>query len=268
MFFKKKSDVQKQGETDAQEIAASEHDQSVDASAQPLFAHLMAMRKLLIACLGAVVIGFVVAFYFLCEPIMKFITSPIEARGVQIIYTAVSEALTTQLKVSLMTGVVIMSPFIFYQIWAFIKPALYENEIRIFRLLFFVALGLFLLGVVFCYRYVYELAINFFLVAGEDLAMPMLSIDKYVNFLVSFILPFGVVFELPIAIFMATRMGWVNYEKLKSWRKFVFFGIFVLAAILTPPDIVSQVMLGLPMYLLFEVGVLIARFTKSGRQES
>lgn len=260
MFFKKKPAVE--------ETPSSQHDQSVTTSAQPLLSHLLAMRKLLIACLGAVVVGFVVAFYFLCTPLMKFITSPIEARGVQIIYTAMSEALTTQLKVSLMAGVVIVSPFIFYQIWAFIKPALYDNEIRVFRVLFFVALGLFLLGIVFCYRYVYELAINFFLIAGEDLATPMLSIDKYVNFLFSFILPFGVVFELPIAIFMATRMGWVDYKKLSGYRKYVFFGIFVLAAILTPPDIVSQVMLGLPMYLLFEIGVLVSRFTKPGRKEA
>ena len=163
---------------------------------------------------------------------------------------------------SLVVGVILVSPFIFYQLWAFIKPALYDNEIRLFRGLFFLALGLFLLGIVFCYRFVYGLAINFFLVAGEDLATPMLSIDKYVGFLFSFVLPFGVVFELPIAIFMAARMGWVSYDKLRSWRKFVFFGIFVFAAILTPPDIVSQVMLGVPMYLLFEVGVQVARFTK------
>ncbi len=262
MFFKKKPAAE---ET---QTAASEHDQNVNEGAQPLLAHLLAMRKLLIACLAAVVVGFVFAFYVLCTPIMKFITSPIEARGVQIIYTAMSEALTTQLKVSLMAGVVIVSPFIFYQIWMFVRPALYDNEIRVFRVLFFVALGLFLLGIVFCYRYVYELAVNFFLIAGENLATPMLSIDKYVNFLFSFILPFGVVFELPIAIFMATRMGWVDHKKLTSCRKYVFFGIFVMAAILTPPDIVSQVMLGLPMYLLFEVGVLVSRFTRPGRTEA
>ena len=246
---------------------APSHDAQVDTAAQPLISHLMALRRLLVACLIAIVAGFVVSFYVLCEPLLDFITAPIEARGVQIIYTAVSEALTTQIKVSLVVGVILVSPFIFYQLWSFIKPALYDNEIRLFRGLFFLALGLFLLGIVFCYRFVYELAINFFLVAGENLATPMLSIDKYVGFLFSFVLPFGVVFELPIAIFMATRMGWVTYEKLRTWRKFVFFGIFVFAAILTPPDIVSQVMLGVPMYLLFEVGVQVSRFTKKRAEE-
>lgn len=240
----------------------SQHDAGVKENTQPLISHLMAFRKLVISILIAVLVGFVVAFYFLCNPLMKFITSPIEARGVQIIYTAVSEAFTTQLKLSLMAGVVVMSPFIFYQIWAFVKPALYENEIRLFRVLFFIALVLFLIGIVFCYCYVYELALNLFLVAGEDLATPMLSIDKYVSFLVSFLLPFGVVFELPVAIFVAARLGFVTHKKLTTCRKYVFFGLFILAAILTPPDVISQIMLGMPMYILYEVGVLVARFTK------
>ena len=246
---------------------ADRRSKNVNAEIQPLLYHLMALRKLLTACVIAVVVGFVASFYLLCEPLMRFITSPIEARGVSIIYTAVSEALTTQIKVSLVAGIVVVSPFLFYQIWAFIKPALYDNEIRVFRLLFGVALMLFLLGVTFCYRYVYGLALNFFLVAGEDLATPMLSIDKYVGFLFSFILPFGVVFELPIAIYMATRMGWVSYQKLASWRKYVFFGIFIFAAILTPPDVVSQIMLGVPMYILFEAGVQVSRFTKNHRKQ-
>lgn len=245
-----------------QASAASAHDADVKKNTQPLISHLMAFRKLVIAVLIAVLVGFVVAFYFLCGPLMKFITSPIEARGIQIIYTAVSEAFTTQLKVSLMAGVVVMSPFIFYQIWAFVKPALYDNEIRLFRVLFFIALLLFLSGIVFCYCYVYELALNLFLISGEDLATPMLSIDKYIGFLIGFLLPFGVVFELPVAIFIMARLGLVDHKQLIGSRKFVFFGIFVLAAILTPPDVISQIMLGFPMYALFEVGVLVARFTK------
>ncbi len=242
--------------------AISEHDAGVKANTQPLITHLMAFRKLVIAILCAIIVGFVVAFYFFCDPLMRFITSPIEARGIQIIYTAVSEPFTRRLKLSLLAGVVLTSPFIFYQIWAFVKPALYDNEIRIFRILFFLALLLFLTGIVFCYCYVYELALNLFLVAGGELATPMLSIDKYVSFLVSFLLPFGVVFELPVAIYIASRMGVISYKQLTSSRKFVFFGLFILAAILTPPDVISQIMLGLPMYVLFEAGVLVARFTK------
>lgn len=254
-FFGKKK--QEEGQT---------HDDQVKSSTQPLISHLMALRKLLVACAIAILAGFVLSFYLLCNPLMDFITSPIASRGITLIYTAVSEAMTTKLKVSLISGIVVVSPFIFYQIWSFIKPALYENEIRTFRVLFFLGLFMFLLGVVFCYRYVYELALNFFIIAGEDLATPMLSIDKYVGFLFSFVLPFGVVFELPIAVYMGTRLGWVDHAKLSHCRKYVFFGIFVLAAILTPPDVVSQIMLGVPIYILYEVGVLVSRFTKNRRE--
>jgi len=241
---------------------AIKHNNAVDAEKQPLLSHLMALRTLLMHCGAAILIGFIAAFYFLCEPLMSFIISPITARGIDIIYTAVSEALTTQLKVSFIAGVVVISPYLFYQIWAYVKPALYDNEIRLFRILFIVALLLFLTGIFFCYQFVYTLALNFFFVAGENLATPMLSIDKCIGFLFGFILPFGIVFELPVAIYMFTRLGWVNYEILSTSRKYVFFGIFVLAAILTPPDVVSQCMLSIPMYLLYEVGVQVARFTK------
>ncbi|MBQ9307385.1 MAG: twin-arginine translocase subunit TatC [Clostridia bacterium] len=240
----------------------SRHDAEVEEKTSPLLSHLLELRNLLLHCVIAVLIGFVVGFYVLCTPTMNFIMTPIQARGVEVIYTAVSEALTTQFRVSFVLAVILASPYIIFCIWRFIKPALYDNEIRMTRMLFVLALFLFLLGIVFCYRYVYNLAIDFFLVAGEDLATPMLSIDKYVNFLFSFLLPFGIVFELPVALYIAARMGVVNYTQLAKFRKYVFFAIFIMAAILTPPDVISQVMLGVPMYVLYEIGVQVVRFTK------
>ena len=123
-------------------------------------------------------------------------------------------------------------------------------------------MALFLLGVVFCYLAVYMLAVDFFIVAGENLATPMLSIDKYVGFMFGFIVPFGVAFMLPVFLYITTKLGWTNYEMLASKRKFVIFGIAVCAAVLTPPDVVSQVMLGVPMVVLYEVGAQITRFVK------
>ena len=240
----------------------SAHDEQVETETLSLLDHLMELRKLLVRCAVAVLIGFVAAYAVVREPLMAFIIEPIKARGIEIIYTAVSEAFATQFRTSIVAGVVMVSPFLFYSMWAFIKPALYDNEIRLFRGLFFCALVLFLAGVVFCYTCVYNLAISFFITSGEDVATPMLSLDKYVSFLFSFILPFGVAFELPVALFIAARMGWANYAGLAKARKYVFFGIFVVAAILTPPDVVSQVMLGLPMYLLYEIGIQVARHTK------
>ncbi len=245
-----------------QETNGTNENKEITESKQPILTHLLALRKTLVISFGAIAVAFVVVFYLFCTPLMDFITRPIVERGVEIIYTAVSEALVTQFKVSLIAAVVVACPVIFWQIWEFVKPALYPNEKRLFKSLFFLALLLFLMGVLFCYNAVYMLAIDFFLVAGENLATPLLSIDKYVSFLFAFILPFGLVFELPVAIYMMTRVGWVNYAKLKKARKYVVLGVFVLAAVLTPPDIVSQVMLGLPMLLLFEVGVQVSRVVK------
>ncbi len=131
-----------------------------------------------------------------------------------------------------------------------------------FRVLFVIALALFLLGVAFCYFAVYTLAVDFFLIQGDGLATPMLSIDKYVNFLFGFIVPFGVAFQLPVFLYLTTRVGWTNYKMLSTKRKYVLLGIFIVAAILTPPDVVSQVALGVPLYVLFEIGVQVARLTK------
>lgn len=131
------------------------------------------------------------------------------------------------------------------------------------RLLFVLALLLFLTGVVFCYFAVYSLAVDFFLVAGDSLATPMLSIDKYVSFLFGFLVPFGVAFQLPVVLYLTTRVGLTTPDMLRSKRKYVILAIFVLAAILTPPDVVSQVALGLPMCGLYEIGILVSRCTKA-----
>ena len=243
----------------------SRHDRQVDAERQPLLYHIMALRRVLVVSLAAVAVGFLVAFYFFITPLMDFLTQPIEARGVQIIYTAVSEALSTQLKVALMAGAVLASPVVFYELWSFFKPALYDHEIAAFRLIFFSALVLFLLGIVFCYNVVYGLTLDFFLIAGENLATPMLSIDKYVGFLFSFLLPIGVAFELPVALYFTTRMGWTTYAKLARSRRYVLLAIVIVAAILTPPDVVSQIMLSVPMYALFEIGLQVSRFVKPRR---
>ena len=227
-----------------------------------LLSHLLALRKVLIISAAAVVIAFFLVFYLAIDQLMGWIINPIQARGIEIIYTAMSEALVTKFKVALIAAAILASPVVIWQVWGFIKPALYPKEQRSFRLIFVIALLLFLLGVTFCYFAVYTLAVDFFLIQGDGLATPMLSIDKYVNFLFGFIVPFGVAFQLPVFLYLTTRMGWTNYKMLSTKRKYVLLGIFVVAAILTPPDVVSQVALGVPLYVLFEIGVQVARLTK------
>ena len=234
----------------------------------PLLSHLIALRRAFVISAAAVAAAFFLVYSFAIDFIMKLIITPIKNRGIEIIYTAMSEAFITKIKVAFIVAVIFASPVIIWQFWSFIKPALYPREKRAFKIIFFVALFLFLLGVIFCYAAVYSFAVDFFLIAGDNLARPMLSLDRYVGFLFGFILPFGAAFQLPVFLYITTKIGWTNYQMLASKRKYVILGVFTLAAILTPPDVVSQIALGLPMLLLYEAGVQISRFVKqSGNQQ-
>ncbi len=238
------------------------HDQDSSSALQTFTGHLMALRKMLVISFVAVVACFLLIFLSCSKELLQLIIQPIEDRNVQIIYTTVSEAFTTQFKVSFIAGVILAVPVIIWQIWCFISPALYPKERKNFQWFFWLAVFLFIAGVTFAYFVVYHMALTFFLVSGEGLAVPMLSIDEYVNFLFAFLLPFGCMFQLPVVIYLLAIMGKVNYHSLAKARKYVVLGIFTLSAILTPPDIISQTLLAFPMLFLYEVGAQIARFVK------
>ena len=229
---------------------------------QVLAEHLKALRKVFIVSLIAIAVLFVLTFYLLREPLMSFILAPLRERNIQVVTTQVSEALVMQLKVCLVAAVVLGMPVLTWQIWGFVSPALYGNEKKLFALLFFIGLVLFVIGVSFAYFYIFPLAINLFFEAGDGIAASLWSIDRYFGFTLSFILPFCLMFEMPIVIYMMARRGWVDYPKLARSRKYAALAISIVAAILTPPDILSQVMLGAPMYLLYEAGIQVSRFIK------
>lgn len=235
---------------------------------QVLAEHLRALRKVLIISVAAVAVAFLCIFYLVRMPLVEFILEPLRSREIEVVATHVSEALMMQFKACLVAAVIVAMPVIMGQVWSFIAPALYPQEKRLFAVLFFLALLLFIAGVVFAYLYVFPLAINLFFEAGEGVATTLWSVDKYFGFVLSFILPFGLMFELPVAIYMIARRGWVTYEKMARGRKFAILAIAVVAAVLTPPDIVSQCMLGLPMVLLYEVGVQVSRFAKPVPKEA
>lgn len=235
---------------------------------QVLAEHLKALRKTVVVIVFAIGAIFLVMFYLLRQPLISFVLAPLHARGIEVIATHVSEALMVQLKVCLVASVVCAMPVITWQVWDFVSPGLYANERKIFALLFLLALFLFACGVAFSYVYVFPLAIDLFFQAGEGVATTLWSVDRYFGFVLSFVLPFGLMFEMPVAIYMMARRGWVTYDNLKKSRKFVILAISVIAAVLTPPDILSQCMLGIPMVLLYEVSVQVSRFVKPREKAS
>ena len=199
--------MRKKNQQELQPDQGQNEQEEAQLQGAPLLVHLQALRHVLIVSAAAVIIAFFLVFYLAIEKLMAWIIGPIADRGIQIIYTAMSEALVTKFKVALIAAVILASPIVIWQVWSFIKPGLYPNEQKQFRILFFVALMLFLMGVTFCYFAVYTLAVDFFLIQGDGLATPMLSIDKYVNFLFGFIVPFGIAFLLPVALYLTTRIG-------------------------------------------------------------
>ena len=224
--------------------------------------NLRALRRVLVVSVIGVVVLFLILFYGFCDPLMDLILAPVRNRGINMIATAVSEALLTKFKVCLVAAVVCAMPLIMQQIWSFVSPALYPQEKKMFAALFFVALILFIGGVVFCCFFVFPLAIDLFWASAEGVASTMWSVQEYYNFVLSFVLPFGVMFELPVILYMLAKKDKVTYESLAKYRKYVVLVIAIAAAILTPPDVVSQLMLGIPMYLLYEISVQIVRVMK------
>ena len=232
--------------------------ESEEQSEGTLLEHFLALRRALVISAISVIIAFALIFYFCSTKILQLISLPITNRGIKIIYTAISEAMATQLKISFVCGVIAASPIIIWQLWNFIRPALYKNEIRAVRTIFSVTVILFLAGIAFCYLCIYGLAINFFLIAGDNIAEPMISIDRYLGFLLSFILPFGFSFDLPVILYVTTRLGLTNPRMLIGKFKYVILIIFTAAAILTPPDVLSQIMLALPLIVLYWAGILVS----------
>lgn len=225
----------------------------------PLKEHIKELRTRLLWCLGFLCGSFFVIATFFASDLMQLLTEPIKSRGIQFIYLGLSEALVAQLKVSFIAAVVVSAPVIFWHIWDFIRPALYENEKKVVILFSLGSVLLFILGVAFGYGVVFLSAITFFVFMGENLATPMLSISQYVGFLFGFVLSFGVVFELPVVVYVLCKLGVVTVEQLVSLRKYMVLVIFVFAAFLTPPDVLSQCLMALPMIILYEIGIIVAK---------
>ncbi len=232
----------------------------VSSYRMPLLQHLEELRTRLIhamiiyaVCLVGCVVFSPNLFQLLIHPAVEYLPE-----GTSFVYTKLPEAFITYLKVALLASVFLSSPFLFFQGWKFVAPGLYKSEKRmVFPFVLFSTL-LFLSGAVFCYLAVLPWACKFFLAYGADpetSIQPLLTISEYLAFSTRLLLAFGLVFELPLEMMFVGRAGLIRHQKLRKLRPFALVAAFVGASLITPPDVVTQVALGLPLMLLYEVGI-------------
>jgi sec-independent protein translocase protein TatC len=227
----------------------------------PFTAHLEELRKRLIVCFIAVGIGFVGAYGFK-EKLFQVLTAPlvrVMESGDTLIFTNLPEAFFTYLKVSFLAGLLLASPVILYQFWMFVAPGLYQRERRVLLPIVFLSTLFFLGGSLFGYFIVFPWGFQFFLGFATETIRPLPSMREYLSFSAKLLLAFGVVFEMPLVLTAMARLGIVSVDFLKKNRKYAILLFFTGAAILTPPDVITQIMMALPLMLLYEVSIIGAR---------
>jgi sec-independent protein translocase protein TatC len=233
----------------------------MDEKKLPLTAHLQELRKRLILSFIAVGAGFILC-YALAQPIFDILAAPllkVMPAGGSLIFISVAEAFFTYMKVAFIAGLILASPFVLYQIWAFVAPGLYQKEKR--YVVPFVLGGslFFAMGVLFGYYVAIPIGFKFLLGYATDFIKPMPSMKEYLSFSIKFLLAFGLVFEFPVVLVLLSRIGVIDAKMLARQRKYAILLIFVFAAVMTPPDIVSQVLMALPLMGLYELSILLSK---------
>lgn len=228
-----------------------------EAKAMSLQEHLIELRKRLIISFASVILMACLAYYF-SEDILALIIKP----AGKLYYMRPTEAFFTYMKISLYAGLLASSPIIIYQIWAFIMPALTKGEKKISNFLVPVAIMLFWIGIIFSYYLVLPAAIKFFIGFATDELQPLFSIGQYLDFVVAFVLPFGLLFELPLIIMILANFNIVTSTMLRHNRKYFILLAFIIGAVVSPtPDMFSQTMMAMPMIILYEISYYIIRYT-------
>lgn len=226
----------------------------------PITDHLEELRSRIVKCLIAIGVGFVASYAF-SEKIFNFLASPMIAvmpKGSHLIYTSLPEAFFTYMKVSFFVGLLVSAPVIFYQLWKFIMPGLYQKEKRYVMPFVIVATLFFAMGVSFGFFVVFPVGFKFFLGYSNENIMALPSMKEYLGFAMKFLFAFGITFELPVVMFFLAKMGIVNAKGLRKNRKYAVLIVAIVAAILTPgPDVLSQILLGLPLLVLYEISIWV-----------
>ncbi len=231
---------------------------------QPLIAHLIELRSRILKSLMAILVIFLPMFYF-ANDLYSFISDPLRAylpEGTTMIATEVASPFLTPFKLSLVLAIFVAIPFILHQIWSFISPGLYTNERRFALPLLTSSVILFYAGIAFAYYIVFPLIFSFFTSVAPAGVTVMTDINSYLDFVLKLFFAFGVAFEIPIATVLLVWSGATTVENLRRKRPYVVVGCFVLGMLLTPPDVLSQVLLAVPMWCLFETGILISTWVR------
>jgi len=231
---------------------------------ESFISHLVELRQRLVRAVGVTLAIFVVLFLYpgsgyiydiLALPLMNALPE-----GAKMIATGVITPFMVPVKVTALVGFMVALPYVLYQAWAFVAPGLYEHEKKLALPLIVASSVLFFLGVAFCYFFVFGKVFAFIHDFAPKSITPAPDIEAYFSFVITMFLAFGITFEIPIVVIVLVRMGLVTLEKLREARPYVVVGAFVVAAVVTPPDVLSQFMLAVPMCLLYEAGVFLARF--------
>lgn len=225
-----------------------------DYGQMTLIGHLTELRRRLIIALLAI-IGFSIIGYVFSEQIIKVLTVPIG----ELIFLSPTEAFYTHIRVAIYAGFILALPVVIHQVWRFVLPALNQNERKLLYLLVPLSLLLFFLGLAFSFFIVIPFGMRFFLGFSGPGLRPMLTLDYYISFVITITIPFGILFQLPLVQGFLIRFRLVTVKQLERMRKYVVVGAFVVGALFTPPDVLSQVFLAVPLILLFELGLIMGR---------
>lgn len=229
---------------------------------ESFISHLIELRNRLLRAMIGWLIAFIALFPF-ADKLYSLLAEPLLSKlpqGAQMIATAVTTPFFVPMKVTMLTAFLIALPWMIYQCWAFIAPGLYAHEKRLIRPLLAAAMALFFVGMAFAYFVVFPVVFGFLVGSAPQGVAVMTDIAEYLDFVIGLFVAFGFAFEVPIAVVLMALMGWVTLDQLKESRSYVIVGAFVLGAIFTPPDIVSQCMLAVPLWLLYELGLLVVRW--------
>lgn len=229
--------------------------------------HLTELRIRLIRCVIALSLGVVLCFIF-SDKLVYLLRNCVPEDNVRLVTLHPIEAFLTILKISAVGGLFIAFPVIFYEIWMFVAPGLYKRERRFVLPLAIAAWICFILGAVFCYFVVFRFTLAFFASMAGNTAENMWGLSNYLSFMIRFLLAFAIVFEEPVVILLLAKVGLVNRKMLSDFRPYAIIVMFVLAAVITPPDPISQMMCAAPLLILYEVSILIVRFIEKEQVEA